>query len=92
MTRYLGLTEAEMAENEKQWSEEQGDTEQAPADAVGLRSVGISPGSITADLDNIDAQSEEGVPGTEPGADMGAEPAPAAPGAGVGMASPVPAV
>ncbi len=90
MKRYLGLTEAEMAENERMWAEEQGDTEEAPAEAVGLRGVGISPGSISADLDNIDAQSEEGVPGTEPAPEVGAEPAPA-PAGGVGMASPVPA-
>jgi hypothetical protein len=80
MKRYLGLTEAEMAENERLWSEEQGDVEEAPADGVGLRSVGISPGGISADMESIDAAEApvEGAEGAEaiPGAE-GAAPAPA---------------
>jgi hypothetical protein len=46
LTRFLGLTEEEMAENEKLWAQEQGDTEKAKPDTVGLRGVGISPGGL----------------------------------------------
>jgi hypothetical protein len=89
MKRYLGLTEAEMAENEKMWSEEQGDVEEAPADAVGLRSVGISPGSITADLENLGG--EDGLDGEAGAPEAGApDSAGATPDGGVGMASPTP--
>jgi hypothetical protein len=90
MKRYLGLTEAEMAENEKMWSEEQGDVEQAPADAVGLRSVGISPGSITSDLENLGGEAGLDAEGGAP--EAGApDSAGAAPDGSVGMASPTPA-
>jgi hypothetical protein len=80
MTRYLGMTEQEMSENETMWSEERGDTEQAPGEDVGLRSVGITPGGIDADLGNLGpAPGEEGAAG-----------APGAPGeAGAGGLGPV---
>jgi len=51
MTRYLGMTEEEVTENERMWKEEQGDTEIAPAEQSNLRGVGISPGAIDSDLD-----------------------------------------
>ena len=85
MTRYLGLTEQEMSENETMWSEERGDTEQAPAEDVGLRSVGITPGGIDADLGNLGpAPGEEGAAGGLPGApgEAGAAGAPAPVGGG----------
>jgi hypothetical protein len=50
LSRYLGLTEEEMADNERMWSEEQGDVEKAPAGEAGLRSVGISPGGLDQDI------------------------------------------
>jgi hypothetical protein len=68
MTRYLGLTEQEMTENERMWAEEQGDVETAPADPAGLRSVGITPGGISTDLDAATPVD----PGTE--GEMGASP------------------
>ena len=75
LTRYLGLTEEELADNEEMWAEEQGDVEKAPAGEAGLRSVGISPGGLDSDLQ----AAEMPVPGAEgepmPGAPMGAEPA-----------------
>jgi hypothetical protein len=93
MKRYLGMTEMEMAENEQMWSEEQGDVETAPADNPSLRGVGISPGTIAGDLENVEAaeapapgeegmggegQSPMGVPDTAPpGATGGAAGAPA---------------
>jgi len=51
MTRYLGMTEEEVKENERMWREEQGDMEKAPSEDVGLRGVGISPGTIQGDLE-----------------------------------------
>ena len=72
MTRYLGLTEQEMTENERMWAEEQGDVESAPADPAGLRSVGVTPGGITTDMDNmtmpepVDAGAEPGTAGAGP--------------------------
>jgi len=50
LSRYLGLTEEEMSDNERMWAEEQGDVEKAPSEAAGLRSVGISPGGLDTDL------------------------------------------
>lgn len=66
LTRYLGLSEAEMSENERMFAEEQGDIEAAPAEPAGMRSVGISPGGIQTDLDNVaPPPGEEGVPGAD---------------------------
>jgi len=66
MTRYLGLTEAEMADNERMWSEEQGDVENAPAEEAGLRSVGVSPGGMQSDLDNLETPPDAGAEGGDP--------------------------
>jgi hypothetical protein len=84
MSRYLGLSEAEMAENEMMWSEEQGDVEEAPSKEVGLRSVGISPGGLDADMEAVgdpaaDAAAEAGTAGAPPAtpaADAGVAAAP----------------
>jgi hypothetical protein len=75
MKRYLGMTEQEISENETQWAEEKGDIEMAPVAPASPRSVGISPGNIQGDLDNIGPNDVGGTPGAEPGADMGAPPA-----------------
>jgi hypothetical protein len=53
MKRYLGMSEQEMSENETMWAEEQGDVDMAPADDPSLRNVGISPGGIASDLENV---------------------------------------
>ena len=58
MQRYLGMTEQELSENEMMWAEEQGDIETAPPDDPSLRSVGISPGTIAGDLDNVEIASD----------------------------------
>ena len=79
MKRFLGLSEQEMNENEQQWSEEQGDVEAAPAPGSDLRSVGVTPGGISQDLENVAPPPEGGVGevGGAPGA--GGAPAPAGP-------------
>lgn len=86
MTRFLGLTEEEIAENERMFKEEQGDIDNAPAEPAGLRSVGISPGGISGDLDSIDAAQAGAAaePGAAPEGEAGAEPA--------GGAAPPPAI
>jgi hypothetical protein len=72
MTRYLGLTEEELSENERMWREEQGDAAGTMQNSAGLRSVGISPGNITGDLETAAAA----IPGSELGGDdLGAAPA-----------------
>ena len=67
MKRYLGMTEQEMQENEEMWAEEQGDAAIATPDTPNLRSVGVSPGGLAGDLDNVqlpaEAPGEEGVAG-----------------------------
>lgn len=75
LTRYLGLTEEEIADNEQAWAEEQGDVEKAPSSPAGLRSVGISPGGLDSDLQAADMPLPGEGQATEPGAPIGAEPA-----------------
>jgi hypothetical protein len=79
LTRYLGLTEEEMSDNERMWAEEQGDVDKAPADQAGLRSVGISPGGIESQLDQAEVQPPPGE--GEEMAGAGTEPVAAAPAA-----------
>jgi hypothetical protein len=51
MKRYLGLTEDEIAENERMWAEESGQGQPTYTDAAGeLRSAGISAAGIQGDL------------------------------------------
>ncbi len=83
MTRFLGLSEQEMNENEQLWNEEQGDVETAPAPGADLRSVGVTPGGITGDLESVTPAPEAPVegpagPGTPPAPGAAAAPAPAA--------------
>jgi len=91
MKRYLGLDEHEMQENESMWLEEQGETK-AEQTEVGLRSVGITPGAISSDLNTAEAlpTGEEGA-GEGGAAEVGAAPA-GPPGAtatgGLGGAAP----
>ena len=58
MQRYLGMTEQELSENEMMWAEEQGDADLASPDNASLRNVGISPGTIAGDLDNVEIAGE----------------------------------
>jgi hypothetical protein len=78
MKRYLGMTEAEISDNETNWAEERGDNELAQPDAPGLRSVGISPGGIQSDLEGLGPEvgavgaAGPGIPGAPAAGGMGA--------------------
>jgi hypothetical protein len=69
LERFLGLSEEEIAKNEKLWEEE--NQEEVFDDVTGsdLRSVGISAGDFQADQNTADEVSagEEAEAGTEPG-------------------------
>jgi hypothetical protein len=89
MKRYLGLSEQEMSENETMWAEEQGDVDNAPPQDPTLRSVGISPGGIAGDLDNVQVQPET-VPGQAPAETQAAGPLGGPqPGAAAAVGAPV---
>jgi hypothetical protein len=73
MKRYLGLTEEEMSENEEMWLQEQGETPSDMGADVGLRSVGITPGAISGDLEAADQiAAAPGAAGAEGGGEVGA--------------------
>lgn len=57
--RFLGLSEEEMAENDRLWKEEQGITDDGAISGDNLRSVGVTPGGIDGDLENIGMDDEE---------------------------------
>jgi hypothetical protein len=87
MKRYLGLSEMEMSENEMMWSEEKGKAESADAGQANLRNVGITPGGLASDLENVTPPPgaegaggalDTGMGGAEVGA-AGAAAAPASP-------------
>ena len=87
MKRYLGLSEAEMSENEVMWAEEKGKGSSSDAGQANLRNIGITPGGLASDL-----ESSAMPPGLEtaPGAgalDMGASEA-GSPGIAAPAASP----
>ena len=84
MSRYLGLTEAEMAENEAMWAEENGEQKESEAGQADLRNAGISPGGIDTDLGSTEMPDAEGADGADPAAG-------GLPGADAGAAPPAPA-
>jgi hypothetical protein len=88
MQRYLGLTEEEMQENEEMWAEEHADTEVAKPDDANLRSVGVSAGGISSDMESTMPMPEEGDMGGEGGAPADAGMGGAAGGAAGGAPAP----
>jgi len=83
LKRFLGLTEDEIAENERLWGEESGKGEPTNTDAAGeLRSAGLSAAGIEGDMGAAgDMSPPEDMAGTgEPGSEPGAMPNPAEPG------------
>ena len=86
LKRFLGLTEEEIKENEKLWREENGATLKMYDAGSELRSAGITPGGLSADLADQDATAPEGMENPELGANaaesgaLGAPPPPSQPG------------
>jgi len=87
LKRFLGLTDEELAENERLWGQENGKGETTATDAAGeLRSAGLSAGGIEGDLGAAgdmeapeDMAGEGAPPASAPAAPGGAPPAPPAP-------------
>jgi hypothetical protein len=91
MKRYLGMSEMELKENEIMWKEEQGKTEEASAaEQANLRGVGITPGGIAGDLENVEMPAPDAgaIPGAEAGAPEMAGPAAGTPAAPAMAAAP----
>ena len=86
MKRFLGMTEEEIAENERLWREENDENLQPPAtDAAGeMRGAGISSAGISSDLGSIEDEAEGGPEPTMGGDEI----AGAAPEAGAAAAPP----
>ena len=79
MKRFLGLTQEEITENERMWKEENGAKLQAPTDSASeMRSAGITPGGIAADMGDQTAEAPDDMAAAAAGAE-GAEAAPAEP-------------
>jgi hypothetical protein len=88
LKRFLGLTDEEVAENERLWADENGQGEPTATDAAGeLRSAGLSAGGIEGDLgmaadttapEDMDTEGAEGAAAPAPGAAPGAMPPPVA--------------
>jgi len=82
MERFLGLTEEEIAENQRLWFEEREKPEDSDVKGSDLRSIGISPGDLDTDAETVDnlpdeASMETPPPGMEPAPEgMGPEPMP----------------
>jgi hypothetical protein len=71
MKRFLGMTEDEIKENERLWREENGSNLKSETDAGSqLRSAGITPGGLSADMGAQDAEAPEDLAAAaEPGAE-----------------------
>jgi hypothetical protein len=77
LKRFLGMTDEDLAENERMWKEESGEGNANSMDAAGeLRGAGVSPTGIAADASA--AAGEVPPEGVEPPAEPGAEAAPEA--------------
>jgi hypothetical protein len=81
LKRFLGMTDEDLAENEKLWKEESGMAKSTSMDAAGeLRTAGVSPTGIAADAGAMsgEAPAPEGM-SPEAGAEGAPEAEPAAP-------------
>ena len=74
LKRFLGLTQEEITENEKLWKEENGAKIAADLDAAAeMRSVGVSPAGISADMEAQSAEAPDDLAAQAAPADMGAD-------------------
>jgi hypothetical protein len=85
LERFLGLTEEEIKENEQMWREERDQPDMQTTQGQDLRSVGITPGGLEADVETGEEMSQMEPAGAMPGS---AEVAGVAPGAAPGAAPP----
>ena len=77
LKRYLGLSDEEIAENERMWAEENGKSETITTDSTGeMRGAGISQAGIESDLGALADDEAPPEVGAAPG-----QPTPAGPGA-----------
>jgi len=78
LERFLGLTEEEIKENEELWREERDEPELKTQSGQDLRSVGITPGGLEADINTGEeiGQMEPTAGAGVPAPDAGAAPAP----------------
>jgi hypothetical protein len=77
MERYLGLSQEEIVENEKLWREERDQPELSTTQGQDLRSIGITPAGMEADIntgEELAAMPPAGA--ADPGAIPGAPPGP----------------
>ena len=79
LKRYLGLTEEEIVENENMWHEERSESEAPGATGQDLRSVGVTPADLEADITAGQdvagmGQVPPGMPGAPPGGAPGSQP------------------
>jgi len=77
LERFLGLSQDEIQRNEEMWREERAETDATAVQGQDLRSVGITPGGIEADLQT--GQEIAGMQAEIPGAVTPGAPMPAAP-------------
>lgn len=77
LSRFLGLSEEEIKQNEEMWREERDNPEMQAATGQDLRSVGVTPAGLEADV-----QTGEEIAGMEPAAAAGT------PGVDAGLAGP----
>jgi hypothetical protein len=77
MKRFLGMSEDEIKENERLWREENGSNLKSEADSQSqLRSAGITPGGLSADMGAQEAEAPEDLAAAaEPGTVDAAAPA-----------------
>ena len=70
LKRFLGMTDEELAENERLWREENDeDLVPTPGDSGSeMRDAGISPASVGDDLGNIEDEAEDDTPTADGGA------------------------
>jgi hypothetical protein len=66
MTRFLGLTEEELAENERLWFEEREKPDDAEVEGSDLRSIGISNGDLESDAEAAENLPDEEAMGDVP--------------------------
>ena len=88
LERFLGLSEEEIKQNEEMWREERDNPEMQAAKGQDLRSVGITPAGLEADV-----QTGEEIAGMEPAAGAGTpavDAGLAGPGAAAGAAATAP--